>query len=407
MLPEIKTLFRERKEVTVNGDDDYDLLAVSEYYGVARKADVIKSDEFLTRAKSLTGYKVCRINDFAMNIMLAWKKAYGISSYNGIVSPSYAVFEPTMKYCTQYYHYLYRTTLYSGLFKSNSTGIIDSRLRLYPDVFLSLSSHYPPLPTQTRIAEYLDRKVALIDSIIEKTKQTIEEYKAYKQSLITEVVTKGLNKDAKMKDSGIEWIGEIPEGWEVRRTKYLSPVLRGASPRPIQSEKYFDVNGSYVWTRIADVSKCTKYFDKDSEYMSELGESKSVKLEPGELFLSICATVGKPIITKVKCCIHDGFVYFPLLKPKYVDLLFYIFENGSCFGGLGKMGTQLNLNTETVGGIHLPIPEDNELGRIINRCERISIDILEIIEKKMRFITELESYKKSLIYEVVTGKKEV
>src|SRR5699024_5440067 len=106
----------------------------------------------------------------------------------------------------------------------------------------------------------------------------------------------------------------------------------------------------YGWVRIADVSASDGVLKETTQTLSTLGASLSVKLEPGEMFLSIAGTVGKPCITKIRACIHDGFVYFPDLG---IDnrFLYRIFEAGSCYKGLGKMGTQLNLNTDTVGGI--------------------------------------------------------
>jgi type I restriction enzyme, S subunit len=152
----------------------------------------------------------------------------------------------------------------------------------------------------------------------------------------------------KYKNSGVEWIGAIPIDWTTIQIKRLSPVKRGASPRPIADPKYFDDNGEYAWIRIADVSASNRYLENTTQQLSEIGSSLSVKQFPGDLFLSIAGTVGKPIITKIKCCIHDGFVYFPNLKvnPEY---LYYIFSTGEPYKGLGKWGTQLNLNTETVG----------------------------------------------------------
>ena len=281
------------------------------------------------------------------------------------------------------------------------------QINLSKENLLNMFITYPSLEEQELIANYLDSKVSEIDNIISKTKETIEEYKKYKQSVITEAVTKGLNPNVEMKDSGIEWIGEIPKDWIITKVKHLSLVSRGASPRPIDDSKYFDENGEYVWTRIADISKCNKYFTKHHEYMSELGSSKTVKIEENTLFLSICATVGKPIISKVKCCIHDGFVYFPELNKKYNEFLYYIFESGLCFKGLGKMGTQLNLNTETVGNISVPLPSDIEMNNIINFINKKCSKLDNLITKKEELITQLEAYKKSLIYECVTGKKEV
>lgn len=201
------------------------------------------------------------------------------------------------------------------------------------------------------------------------------------------------------KDSGIEWIGEIPSHWKVKKIKRLSPVKRGASPRPIDDPKYFDENGDYAWVRIADVSASERYLENTTQTLSDLGASLSVKREPNDFFLSIAGTVGKPIITKIKCCIHDGFVYFPDLKinPEY---LYYIFSTGLSYQGLGKWGTQLNLNTDTVGEIFIPIPK--EIDNIIDYLDRKTTEIDELIADKKRLLELYEEEKTAIINQAVT-----
>ena len=223
----------------------------------------------------------------------------------------------------------------------------------------------PSLREQESIVFYLDSKCGEIDKVISTQEKRIALLQELKQSIITHAVTKGLNPDVKMKDSGIEWIGEVPEHWKVCKIKRLSVVKRGASPRPIENPIYFDDNGQYSWVRIADVTDSKKYLYSTTQKLSKLGSSLSVKMHPGEIFLSIAGTVGKPIITKIDCCIHDGFVWFPNLKiePEY---LYYIFLSGRPYLGLGKLGTQLNLNTETVGYISIPIPEGKEITDIVS-----------------------------------------
>lgn len=137
------------------------------------------------------------------------------------------------------------------------------------------------------------------------------------------------------KDSGVEWLEHVPMEWDVKKIKHLSPVKRGASPRPIDDPKFFDDDGEYAWVRIADVSASDVYLVQSTQTMSALGSSLSVKLELNQLFLSIAGTVGKPCINKIKACIHDGFVYFPELKipNKY---LFYVFAGEQAYKGLGR-----------------------------------------------------------------------
>ena len=167
------------------------------------------------------------------------------------------------------------------------------------------------------------------------------------------------------KDSGVEWIGQVPNHWKVLKIKRLTRVKRGASPRPIDDPIYFDDDGEFSWVRISDVTTSKMYLNESTEKLSALGASLSVKLTPGQLFISICATVGKPCITKIKCCIHDGFVYFPDFKGDN-RFLYYIFEAGEAYNGLGKLGTQLNLNTDTVGSITIGLPPLNEQIAIAN-----------------------------------------
>ena len=182
----IKSLFEERIEYSYTGNED--LLSVSEYYGIAKRADII-DNENISRSDSLEGYKRCYIGDIVSNIMLAWKGSLGMTNYNGIVSPAYGVYKPICKLNSRYYHYLFRTELYKAIFKNHSRGIIDSRLRLYTPNFLALKTFYPPLSEQNEIAAYLDEKCAKIDTILEKINTEIERLKELKRALINEVVT--------------------------------------------------------------------------------------------------------------------------------------------------------------------------------------------------------------------------
>ena len=202
-------------------------------------------------------------------------------------------------------------------------------------------------------------------------------------------------------DSGVDWLGEIPTHWQVIRIKWLSPVKRGASPRPIADPKYFDNNGRFAWVRIADVTASERYLQSTKDRLSELGSSLSVKQYPGNLFISIAGSVGKPIITKIDCCIHDGFVYFPELKIN-PEFLFYIFKAGELFRGLGKLGTQLNLNTNTIGSIKVPLPLDNEIEAIINYLDEKTAVIDKYLSHKQRLIQLLQEQKQAIINTAVT-----
>lgn len=208
-------------------------------------------------------------------------------------------------------------------------------------------------------------------------------------------------KYSKYKNSGIEWLGDIPEHWERPMIKRICKVKRGASPRPIDNPIYFDEKGEFAWVRIADVTKSNTFLKKTQQKLSNLGSSKSVKIYPEDIFLSIAGSVGKPIITKIKCCIHDGFVYFENLNlnKKY---FFYIFLSKQPYRGLGKMGTQLNLNTATVGSIVIPLPPKSEQTAIANYLDQKLEKINAFITKKKQLITLLEEQKAAIINDAVT-----
>lgn len=203
------------------------------------------------------------------------------------------------------------------------------------------------------------------------------------------------------KDSDEEWLGKVPADWDVVQIKHLSTVNRGASPRPIDDPKYFEDQGEYAWVRIADVSASDTYLTETTQRLSELGSSLSVKLEPGELFLSIAGTVGKPCISKIKACIHDGFVYFPTLTIPS-KFLFYVFTAGQAFLGLGKFGTQLNLNTDTVGAIKIGVPHVKDIDKIVDFLDHETAKIDTLIDKQQQLIRLLKEKRQAVISHAVT-----
>jgi type I restriction enzyme S subunit len=261
----------------------------------------------------------------------------------------------------------------------------------------------PGLNDQERIANFLDEQTARIDALIAEKEKLVTALSELHRATLWQLVTKGCTGNNTI-DSGVEWIGEVPEHWTVRAIKWITPVLRGASPRPIDDPKYFDEDGQYGWVRIADVSASDGLLTSTEQRLSELGDSLSVKQEPGDLFLSIAGTVGKPCIAGIKCCIHDGFVWFPSIGHDALrDWLFAIFESGFAYAGLGKMGTQLNLNTDTVGSIRVPIPPLDEMRRILDRAREERAANLALKSHVQKHVSLLREYRSSLISAAVTG----
>lgn len=274
----------------------------------------------------------------------------------------------------------------------------------------------PPLDEQQTIARFLDAKTAQIDELIAKKRQLIDKLKEKRQALIARTVTRGLPPEAaraaglepnpELKDSGVDWLGPVPARWSIKAIKWETPVQRGASPRPIDDPSYFDDEGEYAWVRISDVTAAGMYLNDTEQRLSDLGSSLSVKMQPGSLFLSIAGTVGKPCIANIKCCIHDGFVYFPRWKGDS-RFLFYVFASGEPYKGLGKMGTQLNLNTDTVGSIVIGIPDAVEQKLIADYLDRTTAELDSITAAVEAAMDRLAEYRQALITSAVTGKIDV
>ena len=172
----IRGLFKESIEKTV--DDSGTLLSLSQYTGVSLKSEAGKTGMF--EAESTTGYKIVHPGQFVMNIMLAWNGSYAVSDLEGIISPAYCVFDFRIPCVKRYFDYLLRTKIYSGAFRTQSRGIIDSRLRLYPNKFYSFKAIVPPIEEQEKIVAFLDKKITLIESCKcqrERELQTLNELK--------------------------------------------------------------------------------------------------------------------------------------------------------------------------------------------------------------------------------------
>ncbi|WP_289872089.1 restriction endonuclease subunit S [uncultured Duncaniella sp.] len=231
----MREFFSERKQLSQDGSEM--LLSVSEYSGITPSTN--DAGENVSRSASLVGYKKCKASDLIINIMLAWKRGLGISEYDGIVSPAYCVFG-TQNINPRYANYLLRTDLYTAEFKRNSTGIIESRLRMYPDNFKNIVCIKPPRNEQEAIVTYLDKITGDIDRAIEAQQKMIDALNERKQIIITRAVTRGLNPDAPLRDSGIDWLGKIPQHWEIIPMRYLCKMKTGDKDTIMR-----DDNGKY------------------------------------------------------------------------------------------------------------------------------------------------------------------
>ncbi|WP_089138950.1 restriction endonuclease subunit S [Vibrio rumoiensis] len=190
----------------------------------------------------------------------------------------------------------------------------------------------------------------------------------------------------------------VPEGWAIKTVGELSSVKRGASPRPIKDARWW--GGNVGWVRISDVTSSNKYLKKTTQYLSAEGVSKSVKINKGEVVLSICATIGRPIIVSVDACIHDGFVWFDKLSQSIDREFWYYFltNKEEYFSSQRQSGTQGNLNTAIVSDLNCllpPLPEQKKIAAILT-----SVD--EVIEKTQAQIDKLKDLKTAMMQELLT-----
>lgn len=185
----LKAILRESKEKT--SVDGGTLLSLSQYTGIMPKDSTNKMGMF--EAESTVGYNIVHPGQFVMNIMLAWNGSYAVSDYEGVISPAYCVFNFNVDCEKKYFHYLLRLPAYSGAFKTQSKGIIDSRLRLYPQYFLAFKTIVPPIEEQRLIVDYIESKCNKADSLISDLEAEIGYLKEYKQKLVADCVTGQIN----------------------------------------------------------------------------------------------------------------------------------------------------------------------------------------------------------------------
>jgi type I restriction enzyme S subunit len=240
----IKNIFREVDSRSEKGIEE--LLSVSHYTGVTLKRDSLENaEDNITNAETLVGYKKVEVGDLVINIMLAWNGSLGISPFNGITSPAYCVYRCNPQYNSEYFGYLFSTNLFKSEFRRNSTGIIDSRLRLYSDKFFGIHSFLPPKAEQDEIVYLIKTQSEKIRHFIEKKLRFIELLKEQRQNIITHAVTKGIHQNVKMKPSGVHWLDEVPEHWKMMRLKNIATLKSGESitSESIETEGDFAVYG--------------------------------------------------------------------------------------------------------------------------------------------------------------------
>lgn len=402
-IVQTKRVFRSIKRVVGNQVGEYERLALT-LNGVIKRS---KEDNEGLQPEKFEGYQILKENELVFKLIdleNVKTSRVGLSSYTGLVSPAYIVLTNESK-DNRFYYYWFMFMYYNEVF--NHLGGDGVRSALNVKDLIAIPVPFINKCKQHRIADYLDEKCSKIDAIIEKQQAVIENLKAYKLSVITEVVTKGLNPDTEMKDSEIDWIGVIPVHWSLCKLKYVTEIMRGKfNHRPRNDPKYYD--GKYPFVQTGDVARASKFIETYSQTLNELGYSVSKEFPKGSICMTIAANVGDVAVLNFDACFPDSVVGFVPGEETHWNYLYYVLSAmKQQFTQNAIISTQLNLNVEIIKEEFIPIvayQEQLDIAQYLdNKCSAIENSIL----RKKDIIEKLTAYKKSLIFEVVTGKKEV
>ncbi len=393
-------------------DRDYPPLSVTMKGIVPQLETAAKTDAHDDR-------KLVKKGDFAINSRSDRRGSCGISDYDGSVSLINTVLTPRGEMHPVYYNWLFHSSSFADEFYRWGHGIVDDLWTTRWQEMRNITIPVPEYAVQQKIAAHLDRKCAQIDALISNAQQQIEKLKAYKQSVITETVTKGLDPDVKMKDSGVEWIGEIPEHWKVTNIgrlcfvtklagfEYTSHMVNNLSDdgevpvvraQNIKMGIFIDIISDYISMELSEkLHRCA--LDKKCLLITFIGAGiGEVAIFNKEARYHLAPNVAKIVINEN---------YKEILSEEF--LLFYLmsYAGQEEVNKIKKATAQPSLSMETIRSINFVIPTKNEQQAISDYLDRKCAQIDKLITLKQQKIEKLQQYKKSLIYEYVTGKKEV
>ena len=338
-------------------------------------------------------------------------RCVGLVKDYGVTSPAYSRFKIHSGFCNAYYNYLLRFIDDEKVFVHLSKNL---RSSLTESDFGAIKTIVPPKAEQQRIADYLDNRTFEIDTLLSKARSSIEEYKKLKQAVITQAITKGVRGERKMKDSGVEWIGEIPREWDlIKATRIIKSTQNGLTRRNLEKSdgqivlklKNITADGKIDYTYQNRIALSSKELES---YALSSGDFLFVRVNGSKTLVGKCA-IFNPIGESV--AYNDHIIRVKLSNYCYSKFFFW-YLCSSC----GK--AEIDLHTSTAAGqytisgeglrdITLVFPPIDEQKEIADYLDAKCVEIDGLIAKKEQLVKELESYKKSLIYEVVTGKREV
>ena len=396
-LEKAKWHFTLRNE---RGNENPVLLAATQKNGMYPQ-DKVEGVVKVAEGTDVQQFRTVHKNDFVISLR-SFQGGFERSDYEGVCSPAYQVFYSDEAWNDDYLRYLFKSEPFIDAMNALTVGIREGRNIKYEDFANSILA-IPPIEEQKGIADYLDKKVSYIDSLISGAKTSIEEYKSWKASIIYEAVTKGLNQDVKMKNSGFYWMGKIPSQWELKRIKYIFCIKK-------------NIVGELGHTVLAVTQQGVKPKNMSDKGQFSLDYSKYQLLNPGDFAMNhMDLLTGWIDISQYSGVTSPDYRVFCALHPQEIDTNYYKHVFQTCyrckiFYGLGQGVSGLGrwrLPAEIFLNFTLPVPplqEQLEIGKILDKkCSQID----DMISEKQSLIYDLGIYKKSLIFEVVTGKRRV
>lgn len=408
-----RALFRE---IIEKNHPDEPMLSVTIQRGVISQEELLKGTSKKDQSNlDRSSYKLVTPNDLAYNKMRAWQGAIGVSQLQGIVSPAYIVLRPCRGQAPRYLHYLYRTPAFATEAERWSYGITSDQWSLRPEDFKQIYSPLPPLDEQRAIVNFLDAMDARITRFIAARKKMIRLLEEKKQAVINQAVTKGLDPTVPMKDSGVEWLGEIPAHWEVRRLKDLAKVQTGLTLGKVYTEAELE---DRPYLRVANVQ--AGYFNLDSinQVRVPSAEARRTELRSGDVLMTEGGDIdklGRGAIWsgEISGCLHQNHIFAvrpnkQLLEPQYLVLLMASSIGRVYFETTAKQTTNLAAtNSSTLRSFEFPLPRIDEQGAIVWSVDAETAEVDGMIERLQREIELMQEYRTRLISDVVTGKLDV
>lgn len=380
--------------VSERNHPDAEVLSLYREYGVLPKSS--RDDNHNVTSEDTASYKFVHRDDLVINKMKAWQGSLGISQYEGIVSPAYYVCRFINDGVSKrYYHYLLRSKTYAQEFERLSTGMRVGQWDLGIDDFMKVPALIPPLEEQQAIAAYLDDQVAQIDSIIAEAQASIEEYKQWKACIVFEAVTKGLNPNVRMKKSGIHWIGDIPSHWRISRIKNEFDNL-DYMREPVSAENRENKLGLYDYYGASGVIDKIDDYNVDDKVLLIGEDGANLRMRNLPLIYRANGRIwvnNHAHILRVRIGNDYSFMAYLLEAGDYNDYI---------TGAAQPKLSQANLMRFPI--CVPPGDEQSEIGKYLdNRCS----DVDAMLHEKTALIEDMELFKRSLIYEAVTGKRKV